>query len=450
MEVEDATIQLLEALESVEQRAEAIVAKFKESEFSINQHFNEIIQNAEQSKKAMLTQLNADYAYYEEVLKKQSCLLRQQLKDLRSGRILAPEMCHTVPMVEFESVEEDEEVIDFETSEPEKLTIRPYAMALDLENSYIDPVSLSGELCFDVQDITGRALEAFPEGEFSVVVDEPQNATTKVEVLSCLSQLQVNILALGKAAASSDLKVTVKFDDIELVDLSKKPITTERVEGEILYNGRLPRSVLRACVYGSEMFCTAEDHVEVLDLFGNLKRSWGSKGAGPGLFTNLWGVTVIEDKVFVADWKQECIQIFDLEGTFLRLIPIERPAYLVVVGEVVWVCTPKPDKKLTILSKDGDVLAEGLNTFRNMFNRWKHRGLLFPFGDYSIVYDQHDYLIYVYDALGNLVFKSDEPFMGFNISISVLPDGKNVSRQNKPEHMDFQISLLFKDSRHWI
>ncbi|XP_019618786.1 PREDICTED: tripartite motif-containing protein 3-like [Branchiostoma belcheri] len=48
-------------------------------------------------------------------------------------------------------------------------------------------------------------------------------------------------------------------------------------------------------------------------------RSWGS---GPGQFKYPWGVTVSEEgEIFVADWGNQRIQVFTLQGTFVRQFP---------------------------------------------------------------------------------------------------------------------------------
>ena len=46
--------------------------------------------------------------------------------------------------------------------------------------------------------------------------------------------------------------------------------------------------------------------------------SWGTKGNGPGQFHDPTGVAVAGDEVFVADSRNGRIQVFDLDGNFLR------------------------------------------------------------------------------------------------------------------------------------
>lgn len=46
--------------------------------------------------------------------------------------------------------------------------------------------------------------------------------------------------------------------------------------------------------------------------------AWGVKGGGPGEFDDPTGIALSDGEVFVADARNERIQVFDLEGTFRR------------------------------------------------------------------------------------------------------------------------------------
>ena len=57
--------------------------------------------------------------------------------------------------------------------------------------------------------------------------------------------------------------------------------------------------------------------IVVMDRAGNTIKEWGKKGNGPGEFDDPTGVAVGGDRVYVADEKNNRIQVFDLEGKFL-------------------------------------------------------------------------------------------------------------------------------------
>src|SRR5205823_7214544 len=78
---------------------------------------------------------------------------------------------------------------------------------------------------------------------------------------------------------------------------------------------------------------------------GELRRSWGEPGSGPGQFMIPHGVTVHPDgRVFVCDRENDRIQIFSPDGEFLaEWTEVQRPTKLVfdmrgvaIVAELTW------------------------------------------------------------------------------------------------------------------
>jgi DNA-binding beta-propeller fold protein YncE len=78
---------------------------------------------------------------------------------------------------------------------------------------------------------------------------------------------------------------------------------------------------------------------------GELRRSWGEPGSGPGQFMIPHGVTVHRDgRVFVCDRENDRIQIFSPDGEFLaEWTDVQRPTQLVfderggaIVAELTW------------------------------------------------------------------------------------------------------------------
>jgi DNA-binding beta-propeller fold protein YncE len=64
---------------------------------------------------------------------------------------------------------------------------------------------------------------------------------------------------------------------------------------------------------------------------GQLKRSWGSPGRGPGEFYLPHGIAVAADgRVFVCDLESDRIQIFSPDGEYLsEWTDIQRPTHIV-------------------------------------------------------------------------------------------------------------------------
>ena len=109
---------------------------------------------------------------------------------------------------------------------------------------------------------------------------------------------------------------------------------------------------------------------------GELIRSWGEPGTGPGQFYLVHGVTVTQDgRVMVADRENDRIQVFTPDGHFLEeWTDVQRPTNLaldragnVYVSELWWrvgqhsyvhgdVAEDKPGR-VSVFSPDGRVLA---------------------------------------------------------------------------------------------
>src|SRR5579864_7436025 len=66
--------------------------------------------------------------------------------------------------------------------------------------------------------------------------------------------------------------------------------------------------------------------VAKVDKNGNWLKSWGEPGSGPGQFMTPHSIAVdAEDHIYVADRGNRRIQVFDVEGKFLRQIAIDVP-----------------------------------------------------------------------------------------------------------------------------
>ena len=72
---------------------------------------------------------------------------------------------------------------------------------------------------------------------------------------------------------------------------------------------------------------------------GELTKSWGKEGDGPGAFVNLHSVGVdSRGRVYICDHENDRIQIFDREGSFLeQWTDVTRPSDVCMVGDLVYV-----------------------------------------------------------------------------------------------------------------
>jgi DNA-binding beta-propeller fold protein YncE len=109
---------------------------------------------------------------------------------------------------------------------------------------------------------------------------------------------------------------------------------------------------------------------------GQLKRSWGEPGLGPGEFYLPHGIAVASDgRVFVCDRESDRIQIFDPDGEYLtEWTDTQRPTHLVFdaegrvyVTELAWYEGETSQRagpvnayrhaRMSVFDKDGKVLA---------------------------------------------------------------------------------------------
>ena len=97
-----------------------------------------------------------------------------------------------------------------------------------------------------------------------------------------------------------------------------------------------------------------------------LAASWGEKGSAEGQFNDPTGIAVTQDEVFVADARNNRIQVFDKQGSFKRAFGAEvfgRPMNLALADgrlyvpdyfkDVVQVFTLDGDHERTIEAEDG-------------------------------------------------------------------------------------------------
>ncbi len=92
---------------------------------------------------------------------------------------------------------------------------------------------------------------------------------------------------------------------------------------------------------------------------GELLRSWGKPGAGPGEFNLPHGIWVGRDcRVWVADRENHRIQIFSPDGEFLaERTGFKRPCNIFIDDDEGLVYVPELAERLTILDLEGRLLA---------------------------------------------------------------------------------------------
>lgn len=186
------------------------------------------------------------------------------------------------------------------------------------------------------------------------------------------------------------------------------------------------------------MYALAIDsgEVEVYDTFGRLLRKFGKKGQGPEEFTNPWYVSISpENEVFVLDKSTRRINVFDIQGNFVRII--DCPSSLGLMNSFVFdpagglyfnytLSTYRLGKK--------EKLRQGISgiNFLSKFNNYLDMVSGIYSCDYSfmrrgkdgelggVVYN--NILYYQVDRIGNLFYGYSDKYEIYVLS----PDGKLI------------------------
>jgi hypothetical protein len=164
-------------------------------------------------------------------------------------------------------------------------------------------------------------------------------------------------------------------------------------------------------VYGSEVYVTEEGNhrVQVFDLNGTFLRKWGGYGSGDGKFQyprslalDINNSSVFE--VYVTDWNQHKIQVFDSNGTFKRSFGgnvggdagIAHPAGVAIGPDDLVYVSSRNHSKIKVFETNG--------TYVRSFNTNGHPYHLDFHGDELAVslYDHHK--TQVFDKNGTLKF----------------------------------------------
>ena len=91
---------------------------------------------------------------------------------------------------------------------------------------------------------------------------------------------------------------------------------------------------------------------------GELLKSWGKKGKGPGEFNLPHGIWVDKDDyVWVTDRENNRIQIFSAEGSYVRQLThfVQPSEVFIDADDIVYV--PEISGRMSIMSMDGQLLA---------------------------------------------------------------------------------------------
>ena len=184
-------------------------------------------------------------------------------------------------------------------------------------------------------------------------------------------------------------------------------------------------------VYNNEVYVVdVEGHnIEVFDLDGNYLRAFGKEGDGPGEFNRPWNIYFHQDELYVAAYANNRIDIYDPDGTFKRSFGSLGPGDGEMEGPTA----------LTIDSRGNIIIADFYNhrvvrhdAEGNFISAWgvadepsaRNNRFNYPLdlissrdSEFIYVVDSGNERIKVYDADGEYKYKWGGPF-GYNIFIT--------------------------------
>src|SRR6184192_2150915 len=91
--------------------------------------------------------------------------------------------------------------------------------------------------------------------------------------------------------------------------------------------------------------------------FGNVLLGWGMKGSGPGQFDLPHSIAIDGDLVYVGDRENARIQIFDLDGRYLREWKVGHPFGLVITPDHFIYMSDAIAGRILKISRDGKVVG---------------------------------------------------------------------------------------------
>lgn len=149
------------------------------------------------------------------------------------------------------------------------------------------------------------------------------------------------------------------------------------------------------------------------NLDGTLYGNFGSEGSGPGEFHYPNGIIAFNKELYVADYGNRRLQIFDLEGTYKREWPLIHPSSslnsgpkVIVIsdGEIFFVsnCFNPPLDRISVYTLDGVFKRSWGPEYGGPDEPYMPEGMSLA-GPYLYTSDYENHRIRVYDRYGTII-----------------------------------------------
>lgn len=105
------------------------------------------------------------------------------------------------------------------------------------------------------------------------------------------------------------------------------------------------------------------NRIQVFDFEGNFKRQFGSEGEGIGQLLRPMGITVYGDKLYVAEFWNNRIQVFKLDGTPLKIVvlnnsPLNFPGGIAVTSRETLLIADTYNHRIVEINPEGKLIMQ--------------------------------------------------------------------------------------------
>jgi len=238
--------------------------------------------------------------------------------------------------------------------------------------------SISTELLTAAPVSSNRSDETIPRLKYEAVPDFFQLPAGEnfVEVAARASNSKGNVYVFHRCK-HRDLFVTAHTvrvdaeDNIWTTDVGAHVVLKLNPEGRVLLalgRMRIPGDDVLHFNQPTDVAFDREGNIYVADgegnsrvlkfnKYGNLLLAWGMKGDGPGQFDLPHSIAINDDLVYVADRENARIQIFDLNGRYLREWKLGHPYGLFITPDHFIYMSDAIAGRILKIDRDGKIVG---------------------------------------------------------------------------------------------
>jgi WD40 repeat protein len=351
-------LQVQDAVLNIQKRRDELKIESRNLENEVGDYHDRLKRGLVEKRNELLDQINDKFSHALNVLNSQEEYLKSLLRDLEDEKITEiPLLLHTEPTVSSENCGKFRIGWKSHPNCPLQLPkIFPFKAVVAAEKTRFNPASMSGVVGFTLDDAAGNRC----------VVEQPfvVRSGSKTIVIDNASVEDFYFLMVFYRILSGEeideFQPEIQYGDRVLVtdsiSLFSERKEEETEEGKLVLSRKLDFYISQICAYESDFFLTLPHCVKVYDFKGNLRKEWGEHGKLEGQFRDPWGIAVNDGQIYVCDYQNGRIQVFDLYGNLLNSFHCKLPSQVHIVQDLVFVGSEK--QYIRVFTKRGDLLHQ--------------------------------------------------------------------------------------------